>query len=159
MDEPDAGRDRRRVTSDLKRRFREVNNQIALLSHHVSMQVDLRDIDLDCLDFLAQHGPAGPTALARRAGVHPSTMTGVIDRLERGGWVQRQRDDADRRGVLISARPDALGEVFQHYDGMNAHLDAVCADYTPDELRLIAGFLGQAADAGRRAVEDFSDPR
>lgn len=156
MKEADDARDRRRVTAELKRRFREVNNQIAMLAHHVSAQVDLRDIDLDCLDLLAQHGPASPTALARRAGVHPSTMTGVLDRLEKGGWVQRQRDDADRRGVLVSARPDAVGEVFRHYEGMNTHLDAVCADYSPEELHVIASFLDRAATAGRRAVDEFS---
>ena len=149
-------RDHRRIAAELKRRFRDVNNQIALLSHHVSVRVELRDVDLDCLDFLAQHGPASPSALARRVGVHPATMTGVIDRLEKGGWIARQRDENDRRAVVVSARQDAIGEVFRHYEGMNAQLDAVCADYSPAELELIAGFLQKTADAGRRAVEEFS---
>jgi DNA-binding MarR family transcriptional regulator len=155
----DDGRSRRRVTGELKRRFRDVNNQIALLSHHISTQVDLRDVDLDCLDFLAQHGPTTLSALARQAGVHPATMTGVVDRLEKGGWIQRQRDDADRRAVKVTARPEAIGEVFRHYDGMNAQMDAVCADYSPAELDLIAGFLTRTADASRRAVAEFADQR
>src|SRR3954471_10541060 len=82
-----ATRARRRATGELKRGFRDANNQIALLSHHISSKVELRDIDLDCLDFLAQHGATTPGALARQAGVHPATMTGVIDRLEKGGWI------------------------------------------------------------------------
>jgi DNA-binding MarR family transcriptional regulator len=161
---PDAGtarkddaRARRRAAGELKRGFRDVNNQIALLSHHVSAQVDLRDVDLDCLDFLAQHGPASPSALARRVGVHPATMTGVIDRLERGGWIQRERAAEDRRAVVISVRPEAIGEVFRHYDGMNSQLDAVCDAYSPAELELIAEFLQATADAGRRAVAEFSE--
>ncbi|MGN6128271.1 MAG: MarR family winged helix-turn-helix transcriptional regulator [Humibacter sp.] len=157
MPEKEDARTRRRATSELKRRFRDVNNQIALLSHHVSAQVELRDIDLDCLDFLAQHGPASPSALARRAGVHPATMTGVIDRLEKGGWIQRERAKDDRRAVVISVRPEAIGAVFRHYDGMNSQLDAVCDSYSPAELELIASFLERAADAGRRAVAEFSE--
>jgi DNA-binding MarR family transcriptional regulator len=152
----DDAKERRRLVSGLKRRFREVNNQIALLSHHVSTLVDLRDIDLDCLDYLAQHGPASPSALARRVGVHRATMTGVIDRLERGGFIARERDENDRRAVVVSARQDAIGEVFRHYEGMNARMDALCDDYSPAELELITGFLQKTADAGRRAVEDFS---
>jgi DNA-binding MarR family transcriptional regulator len=152
----DDAKERRRLTTGLKRRFREVNNQIALLSHHVSARVELRDIDLDCLDYLAQHGPTSPGALARRAGVHPATMTGVIDRLERGGFIARQRDENDRRAVVVSARQDAIGEVFRHYEGMNEHMDAVCDGYSPAELELITGFLEKTADAGRRAVEEFS---
>ncbi|QDZ13622.1 MarR family winged helix-turn-helix transcriptional regulator [Humibacter ginsenosidimutans] len=150
-------RTRRRVTGELKRRFRDVNNQIALLSHHVSARVELRDIDLDCLDFLAQHGPASPSALARRVGVHPATMTGVVDRLEKGGWIQRERDADDRRAVVLSVRREAIGEVFRHYDGMNSQLDAVCDAYSPAELALISGFLERTADAGRRAVAEFSE--
>lgn len=150
-------RTRRRVTGELKRRFRDVNNQIALLSHHVSAQVELRDIDLDCLDFLAQHGPASPSALARRVGVHPATMTGVVDRLEKGGWIQRERAADDRRAVVLSVRREAIGEVFRHYDGMNSQLDAVCDAYSAAELELISGFLERTADAGRRAVAEFSE--
>jgi len=156
MVKSDDPRARRRVTAELKQRFRDVNNQIALLAHHVSARVELRDIDLDCLDFLAQHGPATPSTMARLAGVHPATMTGIIDRLERGGWVQRQRDDADRRAVVVSARPDAVGEVFRHYEGMNAEMDDVCATYSAAELELISAFLQRTADAGRRAVAEFS---
>ena len=155
----DSDRGRRRLTGELKRRFRDVNNQIALLSHHVSAQVELRDIDLDCLDFLAQHGPASPSALARQAGIHPATMTGVIDRLEKGGWIERRRGESDRRGILITARPDAIGEVFRHYDGMNSEMDAVCSGYSPAELELIAGFLERTAAASRRAVAEFADAR
>ena len=152
-------RARRRRIGDLKRTFRDVNNQIALLTHHVSTQVELRDIDLDCLDYLAQNGPTTPSALGRQAGVHPATMTGVIDRLEKGGWIQRQRDDQDRRAVVISVRPDAMGAVFRHYDGMNAQMDAALADYSPAELELIAEFLTRTAGAARRAVAEFVDPR
>jgi len=153
----DSAGARRRATTELKRRFREVNNQIALLSHHVSARVELRDVDLDCLDHLAQHGPASPTALARIVGVHPATMTGIIDRLEKGGWVQRQRDDADRRAVLVSVRSDAIGEVFRHYEGMNAQMDDLCADYSPAQLALISDFLQRTAEAGRRAVAEFAE--
>ena len=150
-------RTRRRLSSELKRTFRDVNNQIALLAHHVSAGADLRDIDLDCLDFLAQNGPTAPSALARRVAVPPATMTGVIDRLEKGGWITRRRDETDRRAVLVSVRQDAIGEVFRHFDGMNAQMDRVLAEYSPDELALIAGFLTRTADAARRAVDDFVD--
>jgi DNA-binding MarR family transcriptional regulator len=149
-------RERRRLTAELKRRFRDVNNQIALLSHHVSSRVALRDVDLDCLDYLAQYGPASPSTLVRQSGVHPATMTGIIDRLEKGGWITRERDAHDRRAVVISVRQDAIGEVFRHYEGMNSEMDDVCAGYSPADLELIAGFLQRTADAGRRAVEEFT---
>ncbi len=39
--------------------------------------------------------------LGRRAGLEPSTMTGLLDRMERDGLVNRKPDPNDRRANLI----------------------------------------------------------
>jgi DNA-binding MarR family transcriptional regulator len=36
-----------------------------------------------------RYGPLRPSGLGRSAGFHPATMTGIIDRLESGGWISR----------------------------------------------------------------------
>ncbi len=87
-----AARARRRLTTTVKETLRELSNQLSLLNHNVSSKVEIRSIDLDCLDIVVRHGPLSPTALARRAGLHPATVTGILDRLQRGGWVTRERD-------------------------------------------------------------------
>jgi len=101
FDSRDAARRRRRLGTAIKESLRELSIQLSLLNHHVSARVDLRDVDLDCLDLISKFGPLSPSALARRAWLHPATMTGILDRLERGGWVIRDRSTSDRRGVLL----------------------------------------------------------
>src|SRR5919201_236795 len=88
----EAGRRRRRLATSIKESLRELSIQLSLLNHHVGARVELRDVDLDCLDLINRHGPLSPSALARRAGLHPATMTGILDRLERAGWIARDRD-------------------------------------------------------------------
>jgi DNA-binding MarR family transcriptional regulator len=56
---------------------------------------------LSCLLVLDEYGPMLSSALARYILVQPSTMTGIIDRLEQKGLVSRRRSDTDRRGVTI----------------------------------------------------------
>lgn len=41
---------------------------------------------------------------------------------------------------------------------MNTLMDEVCAGYSEDELRLLAGFLRRTAEAGRQATGDLADP-
>ena len=92
------------------------------------------------------------TELARLAGLHPATMTGVIDRLERDGWITRERDPADRRGVLLRALRGRRQDVLRLASGMNAEMARICAGYEDRDLQTIASFLRQTATAGRTAI-------
>ncbi|MGZ3522973.1 MAG: MarR family transcriptional regulator [Vulcanimicrobiaceae bacterium] len=125
-------------------------------NHRVSTHLDLKDVDLDCLDLINREGPLSPSALALRAGLHPATMTGILDRLERAGWVARERDSSDRRAVVVRARRDRSGEVVRLFSGMNSSMDQICAEYTDTELELLDGFLRRAANAGQKATDELA---
>jgi DNA-binding MarR family transcriptional regulator len=56
-------------------------------------------------------------------------LTGILDRLERGGWIER---------------------------GRNTAMDQICAAYDDNDLQLLAGFLRQTADAARTAAEKLT---
>ena len=153
-----AARARRRLITTIKESLREMSTQLSLLNHHVSARVDLKDVDLNCLDLIARHGPISPTALARRAGLHPATVTGILDRLQRGGWVVRDRDPGatDRRSVAVWPLRERGADLYRLYSGMNTSLDEICAGYTDDELELLAGFLRRTTDAGQSAAADLA---
>src|SRR5499427_3889074 len=150
----DAARARRRLITTIKESLRAMSTQLSLLNHQVGARVELKDVDLNCLDLLARHGPLSPTALAKRAGLHPATMTGILDRLERGGWVVRDRDPgaSDRRSVRVRPLRERGADLYRLYSGMNASLDEICAGYTDTELELLAGFLHRTTDAGQSAA-------
>ena len=151
-----AGPHRGQLNRAVRESLRELGAQLSLLNHSVGTRVDLRAADLECLDLITRYGPLSPSALARRAGLHPATMTGILDRLERGGWIDRGRDPADRRSVVIQAARGRGAEILRLYlvdSGMNTALDQICADYDDQELQLLAGFLHRTADAARTAAE------
>jgi DNA-binding MarR family transcriptional regulator len=150
-----VARRRRRLHVAIKESVRELSIQLSLLNHHVGARVDLKDVDLDCLDLINRHGPLSPSVLARRAGLHPATMTGILDRLERGNWVARDRSASDRRAVLIRALRDRNPELLHLYSGMNASMDQICAEYDDTELQLLADFLRRVASAGRTATDEL----
>jgi DNA-binding MarR family transcriptional regulator len=157
--DPEGSRRRRRLTSAIRQSLRELSNQLSILNHQVGARLDLKDVDLDCLDLIDRHGPLSPSALARRAGLHPATITGILDRLERGGWVARDRDPSDRRAAVVRALRDRNGELMRLYSGMNTSLNEICAGYGDTELELLADFLSRTANAGRRATDELAGDR
>jgi DNA-binding MarR family transcriptional regulator len=152
----DERRRRLRLTAAIKQSLRELRMQLSLLNLHVGAHLDLKDVDLDCLDLIASHGPLSPSALARRAGLHPATITGILDRLERGGWAVRERDTSDRRAVLVRALRARNAEMMSLYSGMNTSMDQICAGYADTELEVVADFLSRTANAGRNATEELA---
>jgi len=155
----DAIRRRQQSSTQIRDALRELRIQLALLNYRVGSQLDLKDVDLDCLDILDAHGPLGPTELARRAGLHPATMTGILDRLERGGWIVRERDPSDRRAVRVQAVRDRYGQLLSLYSGLSQSMNKLLAGYADTELELIADFMSRCVDAGRDANEQFPDER
>jgi DNA-binding MarR family transcriptional regulator len=149
-------RHRRRLTNEVKEALRDLRIQLGVLNHQVGTRLELKDVDLDCLDLIARQGPLSPTALARRAGVHPATMTGILDRLERAGWIVRDRDASDRRAVVVRALHDRAGEVLGLYAGMNRALDRICAGYGVAELEVLADFLRRTTEAGQVAADKLT---
>jgi len=159
VDEAEASRRRRRLTLGIRDSLRQLGRQLSLLNHRVGARLELRDVDLECLDVIARHGPLSPSALARRTGLHPATMTGILDRLERGGWITRDRDpDAtDRRAVTVRNRRERNAEVLRLYSGMNTSLDQILAGYAEAELEVLADFLRRTTTAAQSSTDDLAD--
>lgn len=116
-----------------------------LHNHAVAQRLGLGASDSQFLTLLDVHGPLTPGRLAELTGLSTGTVTGVIDRLERGGFVERTRDAGDRRKVLVAPAPGARATMTPHYREQGEHLAAVLSTRTPDELRVIAAFLDDLA--------------
>lgn len=147
-----VGREKRRLSIAVRESLRELGVQLNLLNRQVSARAGLKDVDLECLDLIGRHSPISPSALAKLAGLHPATLTGILDRLEKGGWVERSRDPADRRAVLLRSVRERNAEIFQLYAGMTGAVDELCGGYSEEELKVIADFLTRTTTAGRTAT-------
>src|SRR4051794_2940976 len=149
----EAIRSRQHSVTEIRDSLRTLRIQLSLLNYRVGSQLELRDVDLNCFDILDAYGPLSPSALARRAGLHPATITGILDRLERNGWIVRERDPSDRRAVVVRVLPDRYADLLRLYSRMSRSMNKLLAGYSDSELATIADFLRRTVEAGRDATE------
>ena len=114
---------------------------VVLHNHAVATRLGLGASDSQFVQMLLTHGPLTPGRLAEESGLTTGTVTGVVDRLEKAGFVERTRDGADRRRVIVAPTRDGLARLFAEYADHAAALDAVLATRSAEELRTIHAFL------------------
>ena len=83
----------------------------------------------------------------------------MIDRLERAGFVSRERDDADRRKVRVIPDPGATAQLAAARHEPIDLLDDVLHRRGADELAVIASFLGDIVERHERRWPDRTRSR
>jgi MarR family transcriptional regulator, organic hydroperoxide resistance regulator len=94
---PEAG-DVAEVLRLLRRLFRAIH----VYSKAILAKAGLSGPQVWALTILAAHPGLSARDLAARMFVHPSTLTGILERLERKGAIERVVNKSDRRGVRLS---------------------------------------------------------
>jgi DNA-binding MarR family transcriptional regulator len=102
--------------------LRKITQAITLHSRDLSRRYGLTGPQLTILTEIANHQTLSVTQLARSISLSQATVTDILNRLEKRGLVERTRDSADRRRVLIritdqcreilSQAPPPLQETF-----------------------------------------------
>jgi DNA-binding MarR family transcriptional regulator len=79
--------------------------------------------------------------VADRLGFDASDMVGLVDSLEQGGYLTRQRDEADRRRYVLTATPTGRA-VLEEIDVRSRQLRAeFLAPLSPQERATFQGLL------------------
>ncbi len=153
----ETSRRRRQTINEITDAMREMAVQMSVLNIRAAEQVGLRDLDLKCLDILMRSGAQSASALARRVGLHPATMTGVLDRLEKGGWIVRERDPEDRRAILVSPVRERVGEVVKLFLGITAQMGDVLERYDQHQLETLVDFIRTTTGTAQKAAAQMGD--
>lgn len=126
-----------------------------LYSASVARTLGISTGDLECLDFVATHQPVTAGALAGATGLTTGAITGVIDRLEKAGFVQRIRPDSDRRKVLVNTTKAFLDQVVPLFEPMQRLQRSVIERCTEEQLRQVAAFMALSLEAARDALAEL----
>jgi len=142
------------VPSDVLDRFawyaREMSALTVMFHSRVAERMGLSSTDEKCLD-LAMRADGVLTAgrIAELSGLSTGAVTGVIDRLERAGYVRRVRDPHDRRKVLVEVTPQNAEKFAHLFEGALASVEEVLSQFTPAEREVLERYNKASIDTFR----------
>jgi DNA-binding MarR family transcriptional regulator len=110
-------------------------------------------VHLNVLIALEAEGPLPMKRLAEALDVSDASATGIVDRMEKRGMVERRHGTEDRRTVLVYATP-AGGQVFEDMaSNRRSSLASVLAELTGEEMAALLVGMRAIHAARRRIVE------
>jgi DNA-binding MarR family transcriptional regulator len=120
--------------------IREFAARDELFHDAVARRLGLHSTDEKVLRLL---GDKALTAgdLVAYTGLTGAAVTALVDRLEKLGYVIRQRDTEDRRRVTIRAVQARLREINGLYKGLHDAMEALLAKYPAVEFAVIVDYL------------------
>ncbi|MGD2139958.1 MAG: MarR family transcriptional regulator [Burkholderiales bacterium] len=82
--------------------IRRIIHSVDLYSRELAAKTHITAPQLVCLITLAERGAMTATTISREVFLSPSTVVGILDRLEEKGLVKRERMSKDRRVVTVT---------------------------------------------------------
>ena len=112
--------------------------------HSCLGQIGLGSGQPKLLTYLSVHGPCHQKELADYFDVDPANVSRMLDSLEKGGFILRQADGANRRSDLIALTEQGR-RAQQAWQGYCAALEERMLDgFSPEERAQFAQYLSRA---------------
>lgn len=135
----------------------EFSTAVVMFHEAVGRRLGLSAVDQRALGVIARTGPLSAGQIAEATGLTPGAVTGLVDRLERAGYVTRTTDPGDRRRSLVAARNEQDHDLPAVFAELGRDLWTVLSRYDEHELQVITDYLTRTIEVMRRQTRRLSD--
>jgi DNA-binding MarR family transcriptional regulator len=148
------GRKRKRELTDeiVGRLVRRHSIAIMLFHQAVAERLGLGPTDHKCLDLLRERGAMTGSQLAAITDLTTGAITGVVARLERAGYLQREPDPHDRRQQILSPVLERMRDIQHVFGPIRNDVAALLERFDTQQLTAIAEFLTGSTDLAYRHI-------
>jgi DNA-binding MarR family transcriptional regulator len=138
---------------------RELSTTSIFFHQSIAGKLGLNVTDTRCFELMSRYSQEGPLSagdLARATGLTTGAVTGILDRLEKAGLVERFRNPSDRRKVFVRPRVEALQRIGRLYEGLATASLKHASGYSIKELELIKDYLEGSLQVLRDQTRKFT---
>lgn len=127
--------------------LRHFSTDTILFHQAVAERLGLNSTDHKCLDIILRNQPITAGKLSDLTGLTTGTVTGVIDRLEKAGYVFREKDQEDRRIVMIRVHTKkAESEIMSYLQSFGQSMKSMLEQYDNEQIKFLFDFFERSRD-------------
>lgn len=129
------------LLESLTHRLQRYGMRSVLFQQNMAHKIGVSHTDLKSAEILNETGPITAGELSKITGLSTGSVTALINRLEKSGYVKRERDQLDGRKVMIMPIPERKEQIKSHYQSLSMATKELCSAYNEQELILINQFV------------------
>ena len=124
---------------------RGYSGEVILFHQVVGELLRVNPADMRCLDFVMTKGSATPTEISNHVGLSTGATTAMIDRLEKGKFVERRPHPKDRRGTLVLLSDEGNRKLGTMFSAVGKVMERLVSRFSHDELEILNRFFREAS--------------
>ena len=127
---------------------REMSTETIMFHQAVADVLGLHITDHKCLDLIRQYGAMPAGRLAELTGLTTGAVTGIIDRLEKDGYVRRANDPKDRRRTIVEPVRNKKWErkIEAIFIPLHERMHKLLSSYSDSELAFLLDVLTKSIE-------------
>lgn len=129
---------------------RDYGVNLTIFRNAMSEWAGVNPTDMECLRQLFMKGQSTPSELARQTGLTSGAATAMLDRLEKGGFIERHPNPNDRRGTIIVPVEASGARIAGWFESARQAQAELVAGYSEEELEIIAGAFEKFTELWQR---------
>lgn len=130
-----------------------------LFQQNMAQKIGVPHTDLKTAEILKETGAITAGELAKITGLSTGSVTALINRLEKSGYVKRERDHKDGRRVMIAPIPDRQEQIKSHYQSLSVATQALCSAYNEQELTFAIQFIEDITNIMDKEIDTLMKER
>jgi DNA-binding MarR family transcriptional regulator len=138
----------------LVRELRQFQGLGASFFRAAAVRIGMTVTDLEVMDILESSGPMTAGQLADLSGLTTGAITGMLNRLEEAGLVQRGRDPSDGRRVIVrlASSKEVQHEIGPTFDALGRAWEELASQYDEEQLGFLLDFLKRSNALSRQEL-------
>lgn len=136
------------IIQAINQKFREISTETIMFHQAIADVLGLHITDHKVLDFIYRYGPMPAGRLSELTSLTTGAVTGIIDRLEKAGYVRRVNDPKDRRRTIIElTRNKKLQRKLEDiFTPLSMRMHKVLSSYSDNELAFLFNVLTKSLE-------------